>query len=358
MAVTAEADDTENTVTQVEFFVDGESIGVDDTAPYEATWNPTADNYYELTAVATNDKGLYTRSRVVLAQVGDLFAGMKTFTNANGTFEQLAEGKYLVTSGGANMWQGTNEYSTIYREQGADENWSATVKINSQGNSNGSAKAGIIVRNDVTQTANSQGYAALGMRPSGGFSGCAATPAGSSRRRPARARRATPRGCGSCATATCTRPPGARTARTSRRSASRRPCRVRRPSRTWVSSSRRTARRRRARSSSRTSCSTTTRRPRSPAAGTRRSASRTRPTSSTATRSTRDGRSSARPTASRSPSPTATPSCRSCRATSTRRRPGRSATSVSPRPPGRGRSRPSSTSRSPGTGSTPASWST
>src|SRR5690606_31331470 len=128
MAVTAEADDTENTVTQVEFFVDGESIGVDDTAPYEATWNPTADNYYELTAVATNDKGLYTRSRVVLAQVGDLFAGMKTFTNANGTFEQLAEGKYLITSGGANMWQGTNEYSTIYREQGADENWSATVR--------------------------------------------------------------------------------------------------------------------------------------------------------------------------------------------------------------------------------------
>src|SRR5690606_40462422 len=69
---------------------------------YEATWNPTADNYYELTAVATNDKGLYTRSRVVLAQVGDLFGGMKTFTNANGTFEQLAEGKYLITSGGAN----------------------------------------------------------------------------------------------------------------------------------------------------------------------------------------------------------------------------------------------------------------
>ncbi|MGW9419649.1 ThuA domain-containing protein [Cellulosimicrobium funkei] len=169
ITVTAEADDTENTVTEVEFFVDGESIGTDTEAPYEATWEVTADNNYELTAVATNDKGLYTRSRVVVAQVGDLFGGMKTFTNANGTFEQLAEGKYLITSGGANMWQGTNEYSTIYREQGADENWSATVKITSQGNSNGSAKAGIIVRNDVTQTANSPGYAALGMRPSGGF---------------------------------------------------------------------------------------------------------------------------------------------------------------------------------------------
>ncbi|MCB7137993.1 ThuA domain-containing protein [Cellulosimicrobium marinum] len=169
IAVTAEAEDTENTVTEVEFFVDGESIGTDTEAPYEATWEVTEDNNYELTAVATNDKGLYTRSRIVVAQVGDLFAGMQTFTNANGTFEQLAEGRYLVTSGGANMWQGTNEYSTIYREQDADENWSATVKINSQGNSNGSAKAGIIVRNDVTQTGSSQGYAALGIRPSNGF---------------------------------------------------------------------------------------------------------------------------------------------------------------------------------------------
>ncbi|MBD8080167.1 ThuA domain-containing protein [Cellulosimicrobium arenosum] len=169
IAVTAEADDTENTVTEVEFFVDGESIGTDTEAPYEATWNPTADNNYELTAVATNDKGLYTRSRIVLAQVGDLFGGMQTFTNANGTFEQLAEGRYLITSGGANMWQGTNEYSTIYREQDADEKWSATVKVNSQGNSNGSAKAGIIVRNDVAQAGSSPGYAALGMRPSGGF---------------------------------------------------------------------------------------------------------------------------------------------------------------------------------------------
>ncbi|OLT45557.1 hypothetical protein BJF88_05965 [Cellulosimicrobium sp. CUA-896] len=169
ITVAAEAEDTENTVTEVEFFVDGTSIGTDTEAPYEATWEVTADNTYELTAVATNDKGLYTRSRIVVAQVGDLFAGMSTFTNANGTFEQLAEGRYLITSGGANMWQGTNEYSTIYREQDADANWSATVRINSQGNSNGSAKAGIIVRNDVAQTSGSLGYAALGMRPSGGF---------------------------------------------------------------------------------------------------------------------------------------------------------------------------------------------
>ncbi|MEU4364424.1 ThuA domain-containing protein [Promicromonospora sp. NPDC023987] len=166
--VTADATDAENTVSQVEFFVDGTSIGVDDTAPYTAPWDVTADGYYELTAVATNDVGLPTTSRVVVAQVGDMFGGMRTFSNADGEFEQLSSGAYVIESGGANMWQGTDEYSTIFRE-GSDRHWSATVKINSQGNSAGSAKAGIIVRNDVTQPGTSPGYAALGIRPSGGY---------------------------------------------------------------------------------------------------------------------------------------------------------------------------------------------
>ncbi|WP_275005879.1 ThuA domain-containing protein [Promicromonospora iranensis] len=166
--VVAEATDAENTVSQVELFVDGTSIGVDETAPYTASWDVAADGRYQLTAVATNDRGLTTTSRIVVAQVGDVFGGMQTFSNADGEFEQLAAGRYVIDSGGANMWQGTDEYSTIFRE-GSDRHWTATVRINSQGNSNGSAKAGLIVRNDVTQPGSSPGYAALGIRPSGGF---------------------------------------------------------------------------------------------------------------------------------------------------------------------------------------------
>jgi PKD repeat protein len=166
--VAAEATDAENTVSQVEFFADGTSIGVDETAPYTASWDVAADGRYQLTAVATNDRGLTTTSRIVVAQVGDVFGGMRTFSNADGEFEQLAAGRYVIDSGGANMWQGTDEYSTIFRED-SDRHWTATVRINSQGNSNGSAKAGLIVRNDVTQPGSSPGYAALGIRPSGGF---------------------------------------------------------------------------------------------------------------------------------------------------------------------------------------------
>jgi hypothetical protein len=141
---------------------------VAETAPYTASWDVAADGRYQLTAVATNDRGLTTTSRIVVAQVGDVFGGMQTFSNADGEFEQLAAGRYVIDSGGANMWQGTDEYSTIFRE-GSDRHWTATVRINSQGNSNGSAKAGLIVRNDVTQPGSSPGYAALGIRPSGGF---------------------------------------------------------------------------------------------------------------------------------------------------------------------------------------------
>src|SRR5690606_4202397 len=91
------------------------------------------------------------------------------FSNVDGQFGRDESGSFVITSGGANMWQAVDRYSSLYLPAGADEDWSATVKIESQGNSHGSAKAGLIVRNDVTAPGESGGYAALGIRPSGGF---------------------------------------------------------------------------------------------------------------------------------------------------------------------------------------------
>jgi len=56
--VTASASD-DNGVTQVEFFVDGGSIGVDTTAPYSATWNTTSygDGPHTVSAIATDTIG-------------------------------------------------------------------------------------------------------------------------------------------------------------------------------------------------------------------------------------------------------------------------------------------------------------
>jgi cytochrome c len=167
--VRATASDAENTITQVEFFVDGQSIGVDTSAPYEVTWNATEERRYRLTAVATNNLGAKTTSRIVQAEVGDLFGDWQTFANVQATFDRPDTDTWIVNAGGANMWQGTDEYGSVYLPGAAGTEWTATVKIERQGNSAGSAKAGIIVRNDVTQPGRSPGYAALVMRPSGGF---------------------------------------------------------------------------------------------------------------------------------------------------------------------------------------------
>ncbi|SDT39895.1 Glucose/arabinose dehydrogenase, beta-propeller fold [Jiangella sp. DSM 45060] len=172
--VTAEAADAENTITQVEFFVGDESIGVDTEAPYEATWTVTEEQRYRLTAVATNDNGATTTSRIVQVEVGDLFGDWLTFSHAsaNGTFDRPDNNTWVVESGGGNMWQGTDEYSAVYLPGAAGatgDQWTATAKVVSQTNSNNSAKAGLIVRNDVTQPGVSPGYAAMTMRAGNSF---------------------------------------------------------------------------------------------------------------------------------------------------------------------------------------------
>ena len=168
VAVEATATDTGGEIGQVEFYVDGEPIGVDDTAPYAVTWTGPEEGLYELTAVATNTAGKSTTSRIVLAQVGELFGDLVPFTNADGIFERIGDGRFRVTGAGADTWQGIDEYSTLYAPAGGDEDWEATVKIDAQENTNGSAKAGIIVRNDVTLPGTSPGYAMVGIRPNNG----------------------------------------------------------------------------------------------------------------------------------------------------------------------------------------------
>ena len=167
--IAAEASDAENTVTQVEFFADGVSIGVDETAPYAVTWDVTEQRRYNLTAVATNDNGASRTSRIVRVEVGDLYGDWQTFSNTDATFDRPDTDTWIVDSGGGNMWQGTDEYGAAYLPAAAGEQWTATVRIDSQDGTEDSAKAGLIVRNDITQPGTSPGYAALVMRAGLGF---------------------------------------------------------------------------------------------------------------------------------------------------------------------------------------------
>jgi chitodextrinase len=71
--ITASASDIDGTITQVEFFVDGNSIGTDNVAPYENSY-PTTTGAHVLTAVAKDNKGDSTISEVVNILVSDNLA--------------------------------------------------------------------------------------------------------------------------------------------------------------------------------------------------------------------------------------------------------------------------------------------
>lgn len=64
ITITADASDADGTISQVEFFVDGNSIGTDNSAPYSISWT-VASGTSSLTATATDDQNASTTSSVV-----------------------------------------------------------------------------------------------------------------------------------------------------------------------------------------------------------------------------------------------------------------------------------------------------
>ena len=170
VAFTADASDSDGTVTKVEFFVGQTKLGEDDAAPYEITWHtPAEEDLYNLTAVATDDDGHAKTSRVVVAQVGELFGALQPFTNVDGAFEKLGTGQFRITGAGNDTWQGVDQYSTLYQPAAGDDKWEAVVRVDAHTMTVGAAKAGIMVRNDITLPGTSPGYAMVALRPSGGI---------------------------------------------------------------------------------------------------------------------------------------------------------------------------------------------
>jgi len=65
LRLTGTAADGDGTVAKVEFFVDGNKVAEDATAPYEHDWTPTASGTYTLTARATDNRGATITSAAV-----------------------------------------------------------------------------------------------------------------------------------------------------------------------------------------------------------------------------------------------------------------------------------------------------
>ncbi|WP_390593129.1 Ig-like domain-containing protein [Simiduia litorea] len=71
LTLAASASDSDGTITQVEFFVNGSSLGADTSAPYSRTWVATPGSK-SFTARATDDNGDSTESSAVVVNVAEL----------------------------------------------------------------------------------------------------------------------------------------------------------------------------------------------------------------------------------------------------------------------------------------------
>ncbi|MFI7386765.1 alpha-N-acetylglucosaminidase TIM-barrel domain-containing protein [Streptomyces sp. NPDC049813] len=111
------------------------------------------------------DRVTYTH-KGTLFEAGPLDAGWKTYSNNAAVFGQLAD-RFAVDGGGADLWKGTTEFGTAYREGAFPDGSSAVLRVDAQAVTGAWARAGIIVRNSLA-TPGSAGFLNLSVTPSNG----------------------------------------------------------------------------------------------------------------------------------------------------------------------------------------------
>lgn len=83
-------------------------------------------------------------------------------------------GHFTITDAGKDIWgaggQHDDEYGTVFRNGAAVDGTSVTARVDSLDKTNGWAKAGVVLRNDLTDDGSSAGYAAVVVTPNNGVS--------------------------------------------------------------------------------------------------------------------------------------------------------------------------------------------
>ena len=77
-------------------------------------------------------------------------------------------GQFGIATDGTDMWTGNDEYGAIYQPGAADAQATAVVKVDSQDATDPWAKAGIMLRDDMTKAGSSGGYAMISVTPGNG----------------------------------------------------------------------------------------------------------------------------------------------------------------------------------------------
>ncbi len=95
---------------------------------------------------------------------GNPFVTYSAGPEANASFSQTA-GIYTISASGWDVWQGTDQYGSIYVPGGAGSTSTTTVEVDSQDDTSPWAKAGIMMRDSIAGAGSSLGYAILAVTP-------------------------------------------------------------------------------------------------------------------------------------------------------------------------------------------------
>ena len=113
----------------------------------------------------------FSSSAPIALVTGTPVTSMSTFGSVPSVFGQVG-GVFAIRNAGADIWgaggQSDDAYGAIYTPKGAGDGSVVTVRVDSEDAVNPWTKAGLVLRNDVTQPRSSAGYVALVVTPGNG----------------------------------------------------------------------------------------------------------------------------------------------------------------------------------------------
>ena len=129
IALTANAADSDGSITKVEFYQGATYLGVDNTAPYTFTWTGVAAGTYSLTAKATDNGGAITTSSVVTVTVAPV-AGTNIALNKSAFASSIENGGTIASYAVDGNATGTRWSSAFADPQWIYVDLGATYAIN------------------------------------------------------------------------------------------------------------------------------------------------------------------------------------------------------------------------------------
>lgn len=95
-------------------------------------------------------------------------APYRTFGSTPAYFGQRGD-RLGIIAGGIDLWTDTDQYGALYLAGAGDEHAVAVTRVISQDPTNANARAGLMMRDDITGAGRSTGYVVLAVKPQQGF---------------------------------------------------------------------------------------------------------------------------------------------------------------------------------------------